>query len=628
MSCWARGVQMTHAGHAATGAPAQPGRPVAAPNKCPICGWFTTRSGACVNPDCGERAQALQAVGAGAQPAPASHITHHTPWVSIPWRGGQTTVSVMMDAAASAYVRTVGIPKSAVEAALAQTQPQVWMYLSRCPYCGAWVKSDIGRCRNPRCPKGRDNAEVLPSGPAWTWPPVEINLQHIQTGLSGQGASPPDTHAAWHARAAELCSVLPQSSDPGGMATRLEQLRRCIGEGVAAGWLDDGAPAFDVDVHRALSEAIDSLVSGDPRRMIAALRGDWAALAVQSDALYADLLNPLVAAAARQTAQHQADLALLGLGPKRRTTVAHAMLQATESCLAKGHLPALPPRDMLDVERQALLDGLHSLHPFLQDPRRPAVPHRCPSPAAEAYLWLSKARATPDQALTDLQQERAGGALQAAADELGYGVLSDDQVIAVLDNGWSPAEARYAFRRQARAQRRIQQAVADAAGKPHGYLAAGQILRDEVARLRADPMTFNGAGEGRDPGNTRLWLDPLELPDLSDDELQQLIEGAEYSLVALATPAGQRRWLTEMCRHGQLPHLLTLPDHDRVRRILAGAMAAQIGDADLHWTDIGYNADANHVAIKKNGRWRHFRCRIEPSPDGPSVLVEHWRNAT
>ncbi len=465
MSCWTAGLKTIQVGQAMTGAPGHGTVPQAAPNKCALCGWFATRFGTCVNPNCGERAAALAAAGSLQQPSP-----HGADWTARPSVLGQA-----LSWSAWAYLKSVGLPRAHVEAALQTKKAEVWMYLLRCPHCKAFVRRDTGVCNNPRCRWGRARAQVVaPEGP-WSWPPGALSLSHLERALSDAGGMP-DAHAAWHQRASEVALQAPDPTAP--LEERLyymEVLEQVCHTGFCAGWLDPQHPARDLHALRALETASADVLpaaawpdGGDIRayEVQAVLRGDWPLLALRhlkrvgpNQYAYAkqpqtpcEMIDPVVPPAERGAARAFLTMLFHATSSPWAEYVGQHIADVVAATLDSGQIPALPPErsEIPEDIAEAACASLRQRHTWLWASAEASGCTNGLPAAQEAYLWLAAARLDPQRRLTSEQRQRAVSALKDAGEALGYRILDDSAAAEVINMAWSPAQARRALHARVR----------------------------------------------------------------------------------------------------------------------------------------------------------------------------------
>jgi hypothetical protein len=615
MSCWTKGLQTTHAGHATTGAPAQPGMPVAAPSKCPICGWFATRSGACVNPDCGQRAQALQTAGARVQPAPGPAFQR--------WSAQAASA---FSPEARAYLQTVGLNAAVVTAALQSQEAQVWHYLPRCPTCGAWVSAKTGVCCNPRCAKGKLRAQVVPPR-GWQWPPTQTSRLHLEQGLGKIGVGRPDAHAAWHARAAELGALPPAQQDLSAVLERLADIEVCVADGMAGGWLDPDDPAFDIDAQAALSTASRRTITSVPGFLwsIGAMRGDWQSIALHSREAKMDRYDPATLPAERARAQQEINSVLADVRHERGNTIdtlAFNCVATISDTLISGSIPALLPRDLPGPLAKAVRERLVNEYPALTYPNRGWPWPQGTQPAREAYLWLNKARLDPDQTLSPTQKVAATVAFKDAARDLGYEEVAmgrTEDVYAVLDNGWSPAEANSALRRASRAKADIEGALAN-----DGPYAAGQALTAHTRSLSVNGHGFvvNGLKDTRKKEDARVWtgsITSLQPNNLEISAQRQVIAGAGATVLNFASDQAGRMWLEEVSQGRRAkPHLEGLFGDVAAHRIKTALVQEGLASAEDH---IGLDSDFPDICWVRPPEGSSKAVRIVQQPDSSGSLT-------
>ena len=551
MSCWTLGRQTSQGAQHKLHCPSTSGSVPSAPTKCPVCGWFATKSGLCVNQNCGQRQVKLQQAGAWPQPSQtaaqdwqqlgqdaqaqaqtATPATSPDPWTAL----GLTRQTYD-------YLQTVGIPPQTAIPALKNKPAATWMYLARCPHCSAWVSPRHGVCKNPRCSRGQDNAQVVEIT-GWNWPPVERGLLHTQTALRAAGAGTPDAHAAWHERNHRLTQAgLPSSTD---RPARFKELREHARVGYRNGWLDPSSPAYDQPATQALRDTAEQFLKSftdDMLHVMAARRGEWPALTLTGNDLrgYFSPIPDGDRATTRLSAERSfATTSQLKSSDRDMQALARKTAEQLQYLEQHGTNPSLPPDDWPpDFAKQVTFDLLSNLP-------RPKGDYE--GSMAFAYRMMAATRLTGPR--SPQRQKEIAQAVQTHAKLLGYPALTAEQAARIVVNGWSPAQARAHFRAQTALESRLR-AQLTATATPAEMYQTGRALRNTARRrMRAHP-------ERSAFGVSQAWA-PLDMPDpatLKNEQLTALVAGAGAGVVAHADRATQTAWVDQRMRNGELTDL-------------------------------------------------------------------------
>lgn len=525
MSCWATAGSTGHGAHKATNCPQQAGAITSAPLKCAVCGWFTTRSGTCVNPGCGARAQKLQQAAAWPQPsqqaaqdwktlgtqAVASSATPVAEWTAL----GLSQQSYD-------YLQTVGIPPVETLRALQRSPGAAWMYLARCPHCSAWVSTRTGICKNPRCSHGKDNAKVV-EATGWTWPPKEKNLRHIQMVVEDTAGSIPDAHAAWHERNHRLCNKTVRKAE---LPAYLKELREHAQLGQREGWLDAASPAFDRSAAALLQKSAERTMkrmSDAELHHYAVESVNWNALTL-SGPMLRDYFNPVRSPSTTGAQEMGARLfANMSAQPASDGDMQDLAGRVSDGLIAMGmhSEPAFPPSDWPAEFAEAV--------------RQKSFPDATAYQSHPAYAYgaIAAQRLTPGK-LPMTVQAQAAQTLQQHGATLGYTRLTSDQAVSVVANGWSPAQASAHFRGKAAAEVRLRDALLNATDVTETY-KAGQSLRRLAQRMARTQ-----------PDQGRPW-EQLDIPPVAntytDNQMRALTGGAGAGVLTHAPREVQEAWL-------------------------------------------------------------------------------------
>jgi hypothetical protein len=377
----------------------------------------------------------------------------HQQEIEAPWR---STDAPRVAEPVQTYAMAVGIPPDVVRRVLNQTPAQVWMYLPRCPHCKRWVSPKTGICRYARCPAGRNGAMVVPKT-GWRWPPTHTSASHVQRALTKEARSErtPDSHAAWHSRStlwakrwANLSAPRSRYQGAGPILKALAATEAHVREGYQGGWLNPRSPSYDRHAASALGSAIDGTLAGRPDdelHALAAVHGEWGAAVSLTIEDKRRWLNPLTPADEKVRLVAKAQGGLGQAVSAGDASVAGQMAHVFQTALGSASVrPALLPRfEGHDPWREKLLsEFVRSNQRWLQTPR---------TQAELVHVTLCIRRLGGD--LEPGEWARTVEAIRNSSAELGYSDLlkaldADPRRAAemILENGWSPAEAKACLR--------------------------------------------------------------------------------------------------------------------------------------------------------------------------------------